>query len=105
MRVALLLATVFLFCDQPVASLQFDVDTIGTVSLEAGIQKQIATAPVAGKIRVIIYGLNQSTFSGRFAIVSGPVNGISGVVAAAPDGTAVTVTLSKIASPESLRSK
>jgi hypothetical protein len=103
MKAFLLMAIVFLYCDQPVASLQFDLETGGTVTLQSTVQKQIVTAPVNGKIRVIIYGLNQVVFRGRFAQVSGPVAGISGVVGASVDGTQVDVKVTKVSPARGLQ--
>jgi hypothetical protein len=96
---AVLLMMVFLYVDKPVAGLQFDLDTTGTVTLQDTVQKQIAQAPVNGKVRVLIYGLNQATFQGKFAMVNAPVNGVSNVVGAALDGSQVRVTLRTLRPP------
>ncbi|MGA2264164.1 MAG: hypothetical protein ABSH28_22360 [Acidobacteriota bacterium] len=90
---------VFLYVDKPVASLQFDLDTTGAVTLVDTVQKQIAQAPVNGKIRVIVYGLNQVVFQGRFATVNAPVSGVSNVVGAALDGSPVSVTVKTLSPP------
>jgi hypothetical protein len=96
---AVLLMMVFLYVDKPVASLQFDLDTTGAVSLVDTVQKQIVQAPVNGKVRVIIYGLNQAVFQGRFATANAPVSGVSNVVGAALDGSPVPVTVKALSPP------
>jgi hypothetical protein len=96
---------VFLYVDKPVASLQFDLDTTGAVTLVDSVQKQIAQAPVNGKIRVIIFGLNQAIFQGRFATVNAPVSGVSNVVGAALDGSQVPVTVSTLSPPGKVKVK
>lgn len=90
---------VFLYVDQPVASLQFDLDTTGAVTLVDTVQKQIAQAPVNGKVRVIIYGLNQAVFQGKFATVNAPVSGVSNAVGAALDGSPVPVAIKTLSPP------
>lgn len=105
MKVALLMAICFLYVDKPVASLQFDLETSGAITLEASVPKQLATAIVAGKTRVIIYGLNQDTFSGKFAQVSGAAQNVSNVIAAGPDGKPVAVSVSPLNQPKNVKVK
>lgn len=94
-------AACYLIVDRPVASLQLDLETTGqAVSLlDPALGKMFATGrQTDGKLRIIVYGLNQDTFSGRFASVDAPVTGISGVIGANPDASdsgAVVVQLSK----------
>ena len=100
---AVFLMMVFLYVDKPVASLQFDLDTTGTVALVDTVQKQIAQAPVNGKVRVIIYGLNQAVFQGKFATVNAQVSSVSNVVGAALDGSPVSVTVKTLSPPGQVR--
>lgn len=91
----------FLYVSKPVASLQLDLDTEGSITLDPSVQKQMATNRLPdGKLRVIIYGLDQSTFGGMFATVSQPVNSITNVVGANPDGSNAGVEVSKMSSPQ-----
>ena len=94
---------VFLYVDKPVASLQFDLDTTGTVALVDTVQKQIAQAPVNGKVRVIIYGLNQVSFQGKFATVDSRVSGVFNVVGAGLDGLPVPVTIRTLSPPGQIK--
>jgi hypothetical protein len=71
-------------------SYQFAMDTV---------QKQIAQAPVNGKVRVIICGLNQAVFQGRFATVNAPASGVSNVAGADLDGSPVPVTVQILSPP------
>lgn len=97
---------VFLYVDKPVASLQFDLDTAGKVTLDSSITyKQLVTSVVNGKVRVLIYGLNQTTFSGRFAEVSSPVASISNIVAADPDANQVQVSIKTLHAPANMQKK
>jgi hypothetical protein len=96
---AVLLMMVFLYVDKPVASLQFDLDTTGAITLVDTVQKQIVQAPVNGKVRVIIYGLNQAVFQGKFATVNAPVSGVSNVVGAALDGSPVPIMVKTLSPP------
>lgn len=102
MRILFLMSLVFLYVDKPIASLQFDIGTSGTVTLDASINKQIASAPVGDKTRIIIYGLNQETFVGKFADVNADVSTITNVVAASPDGTKVDVVVTTLSQPQNL---
>jgi hypothetical protein len=82
---------------QAVASIQMDLTTTGTVTLAPAVVaagKSLSTSTVGGKLRVVIFGLNQSTFSGAIATVSAPVTAVSGVTAADAAGQAVAVTVS-----------
>lgn len=96
-------AVCYLFVDKPVAALQLDLDTIGqaTSTIDASLGKLFATGRTTdGKLRIIIYGLNQATFQGQFAAVDAPVTGISGVIGSNPDASdagARVVRLSKVA--------
>lgn len=96
---------VALILTSPVASVQFDLSTTGTVTMVPSItDKTMATNKLPdGKTRVIIYGLNQSTFTGKFAQVSAPVTTITGVVGANPDGTTAVVEIKKLTPPLNLR--
>jgi len=94
---------VFLYVDKPVASLQFDLDAAGSVTstIDPALQKQVVTNRLPdGKLRVLVYGLNQSVFNGKFASVDSPVSSIKNVVGANPDGTDAGVTVLKVSSPQ-----
>lgn len=94
---------VFLFVDKPVATLQFDLESPGQVTLASGIDKQIATNRLAnGKLRVIIYSLNQSVFQGRFASVDSEIATITNVVGAKADATDAGCTVIKLSQPKNL---
>ena len=98
-------AAVYLFVDRPVASLQFDLETVGqaTSMLDASANKFLNQGrQTDGKLRVIIFGLGQETFSGRIASVDAPVTGISGVIGANPDGSNAGAGVIKISKPEEL---
>jgi len=95
--------TVFLFVDKPVASLQLDLDTQGSFSLDPSVAKQVLTNRLGdGKLRVVIYSLGVDTFSGRFGIVDGAVLSISNVVGATPEGTDAEASVGKLSSPQSV---
>jgi hypothetical protein len=99
-------AATYLYVDRPVASLQCDLDTpagTATLDLDPSLQKQIMAAPVNGKLRVLVFGLNQSVFSGRFASVDAAVSGISGVVGANPDASDAGAIVTKLSKPIGLR--
>jgi hypothetical protein len=96
---------VFLYVDKPVSTLQFDLDTpeSSTITLSGVTDKQIMTNRVGGKLRVVIFGLNQSTFQGRFATVgNGKITGISGVVGSKPDATNAGANILILHQPEGL---
>ena len=94
----------FLYVSKPVASLQFDLDTQGSITLDPSVQKQASTNRLPdGKLRVIVFGLNITTFTGRFASVSGAINSISNVVAANADGTVSNAAVSKLSPPKGVK--
>ena len=100
------MAATWLFVDKPVASLQADLETSGSISLDLSpdLGKQLQSAPQpGGKVRIIVFGLNQSTFTGRFASVDAPVAGISGVVGADPNGGDAGALVSKLSAPTGLK--
>lgn len=79
--------TTWLYVDRAVASLQMDLDTAGNLTLlVTGKQAAVNRLP-SGLLRVLIYSMDLTTFSGRFAEVDAAVTGISGVTGANPDGT------------------
>jgi hypothetical protein len=89
----------FLYVDKPVSTLQFDLDTEGTVTsvVAPSAQKSLSTNRLPdGKLRVLIFGLNQNTFSGRIATVDKSVNSITNVTGATPDGTDANAHVTKI---------
>ena len=70
---------------QEVAGLQFDLLTLGTVTMYP-VGKTLDTSVITGGYRCLIYSIDTVTFSGRFAHVSAPVTGISNVYASDVDG-------------------
>ena len=105
MRKLILMIVVFLYVDKPVASLQFDAVITGTVTLVTTINKQVATANIgsSGKTRVIVYGLNQDVFSGKFGEVSGNVSDISNVVGADAEGRTVVINVKTLSQPKDVK--
>jgi len=98
-------ATVYLQVTGPVSALQCDLDTTGAAQIVAGLtSKQLTSNRLQnGKLRIVVYGLNQSVFSGTFATVDAPVSGITGIVTSNPDGTASAATIKKISKPRGLQ--
>jgi hypothetical protein len=103
-RGLLLMIAVFLYVDKPVASLQFDIITSGTIVLDNIVKnsKQIAVNTIDGKKRVIIYGLNQDTFVGKFAELNADAGDITNVVGADPDAVTVDVTVKPLSQPKAV---
>ena len=100
------MAATWLFVDKPVASLQADIETSGSISLTLlpGLGKQLQSALLSnGVVRIIVFGLNQTTFSGPFASVDASVAGISNVVGASPDGGDAGASVSKLSAPTGLK--
>lgn len=98
-------AVCYLFVDKPVASLQLDLDTSGqaTSTIDSSLGKLFATGrTLDGKLRIIIYGLNQSTFQGHFADVDAPIVGISGVIGSNPDASNVGANVVMLSKPTGL---
>jgi hypothetical protein len=95
-------AIVYLYVDRLVASLQLDIQTTGgAISLiDPSRQKIFSTGRrLDGTLRIVVFGLGQQTFAGKFACVDALVTGISGVMGSNPDGSdaeAVVSTLSKV---------
>jgi hypothetical protein len=95
-------AIVYLYVDRRVASLQLDIQTTGrAISLiDPSLRKIFSTGRRSdGKLRIVVYGLGQQTFAGKFASVNALVTAISGVMSTNPDGSdaeAVVSTLSKV---------
>lgn len=103
MKAALLMIAVFLYVDKPVSTLQFDLDTpASTVSIVPGIDKQIAVNRVGGKLRVVVFGLNQSVFQGKFAILDSNVATVSNVVGSNPDATNANCRVLTLSQPKNL---
>ncbi len=91
-----LLMIVYLYVSAPVSSLQFDLDTQGSVT---GLvySKDVAVNRLPnGLLRVVLSRLNQTEFQGRFASVSNEVLAISGVVGARADGSDAHITVTKV---------
>jgi hypothetical protein len=99
-------AVAYLFVDRPVASLQLDLQTAGQAisMLEAGLGKFFSTGRQAdGKLRIIVFGMNQETFSGKFASVDAAVTAISGVIGANPDASDAGAKVVMLSKPTGLR--
>lgn len=96
---------VFLFVDKPVASLQFDLDTQGSISLDPSVStKQLVANRLSdGKLRVVIFGLNQSVFSGKFATGTAPIKSITSVIGSTPDGSNAGVAMQSLSSPKNVK--
>jgi hypothetical protein len=92
-----------LFVNSQVASLQCDLTTTGehVTSLVSNKSASINRLP-NGKLRVVVFGLNQDVFSGRFAEVDADVQLVENVVASSPDGQPVAVTIQTVNSPKNL---
>ena len=107
MKGLILMIAVFLYVDKPVASLQFDVVTTASISLDNIVKnsKQIAVNTIDDKKRVIIYGLNQDTFVGKFAEVSGGIGTITNIVGVNPDATVVAVSIKPLNQPKDVNIK
>jgi hypothetical protein len=86
-----IMAAAFIFVDLPVASLQCDLDTQGSVTLTAGNDQHqlqlVSFRRPDGNLRIIIRGMSPGyTFNGKIAEVSMPVNGISNSIGSDPQG-------------------
>ena len=93
----------FLYVDQAVAALQFDLDTLGSINLDPSIPKQLAYNRLPnGKLRILIFGLNLSTFIGKFASADARINSIGNVVAADPVGIAIDASIGLLSKPEGI---
>ncbi len=97
-------AAVYLYVDVPVPSLQFDLTTEGTVTLDPSVPKQISTGTLPdGRVMVIVYGLSQAAFQGRFASVDSPVSAVANVVGANPDATRANCQVTTLSRPQNVR--
>lgn len=85
------MASTYLFLDRPVSQLQLDILTTGTASPDSSLAaagKSLSQNPVGGGyVRLVIFGLNTDTFSGKFAVVNAAVSDIRNVVGSSPDGS------------------
>lgn len=97
----------YLFCSQPVCTIQMDLETTGQVMLDPAITtKQMTTAPISGGVRVLIFGLNQVAIQGRLLHTTGPVTAIRNVVASDPNGKQVMgAYITYLVAPINLRKK
>ena len=95
---------VWLYVDKPVASLQLDLDTDGQAvsAIDPALGKFFSAGSVGGLLRIVIFGMNQTTFSGHFCIVDSPVRSISGVIGSNPDATDAHAMVTMLSSPEGL---
>jgi hypothetical protein len=53
-----------------------------------------------GKLRVIIFGLDQIVFSGRFASAGKPISSIANIVGSSLDGSNANASVTKMSSPQ-----
>ena len=88
----------------PVAALQCDIETTGTAQIISSLTtKQLTSNRLPdGKLRIVIFGLNQEIFTGAFATVDAPVQSISGVVLSDAAGTLVTGSIDMLITTSSL---
>jgi hypothetical protein len=87
--------SVSLSVDKAITTIQMDLTTTGNVTLAQAVLdkgKSMSVSTVNGKLRVIIFGLNQTTFSGVIVSVDAPVTAVTNVVASDAVG-AVTATV------------
>lgn len=102
-RLVLILLTTLLYISQPVAVVQMDIDTEGTAtSLVEGKTVSQNRLP-NGKLRVVLFGLNQDVFEGACIEISKDVSGIENVVAANPDAEEVEVLIEYVNAPKDLK--
>lgn len=100
------MAAAYLFVNKPVASLQADLDTGGDVTLVPSVEKFVHVHLLpSGRLRILVFGVNQDVFSGRFADVSDVVTGVHNVVCAAPDGSDAQAIVAYLNQPANLRIK
>lgn len=98
--------TTNLYVTPDVASLQFDLDTAGTVTLISSVAatKTLSTNLIGSLTRVLIFGMTSDEFSGLFATVSDVVASVSGTVGAradATDASAVVYSVEQVVTPPS----
>jgi hypothetical protein len=100
------MASAYLYVDRPVASLQCDVETVGDAitMIDPSLNKMLNTGRLPnGKLRIVIFGLGQETFSGKFASVNSYCESISDVVGANPDASNAGVDVKWLNSPTGLK--
>lgn len=98
----------FLYVDGPVSTLQFDVDTEGelTSAIDPAAAKLFQSNRLsATRLRVVIFGLNVTTFVGKIAEAPKPVLGILNVVGANPDASAAAVNVKYLGAPSNLQAQ
>lgn len=97
------MANQYLCCTLPVAVLQFDTVITGDVSLLPGINKNITVRKQSnGKTRVLIYGLNQELFVGKFLQCTGRVEAIENIVAGDAGANRVDAEVVMLSAPVSV---
>lgn len=100
------MASAYLFVDKPVSSLQCDVVTEGSATSTVGVESNkmmTANRLPDGKLRVVIYGLGQEVFSGKFAEIDDACLDVGGVVGANPDATDAHCAVVWLNSPDGVR--
>ena len=86
-----------LYVSPSVSMLQLDLDTAGEFIFNSQIPKQALTNRLpGGLLRVLIFGLDQSVFSGFIGTVNNSVRGISEVVGSNPDATDAHAAIGKL---------
>lgn len=94
--------TIYLQVSTSVSALQCDLSTTGAAQITSnlGTTKQLVSARLPnGKLRIIVYGLNQTTFIGTFASVNAKVNGISNTVTSSPSGLQTSAVIGRKSNP------
>lgn len=105
-KISLLLAAIiFLFVDKPVSTLQMDIDTAGDITGLVADKDFTTNRLPDGKLRVVIWRLNRTEFTGRFASISMTVRGITNVVGADKDANAVQVRIATLGGVNNLTIK
>lgn len=95
----------YLLVDKPVSSLQCDLETVGSAFLDVSdlLHKFMTQNRIGNLLRLVIFGLTQDTFTGRFVTIDAPVLAISGVVGSNPDGTNADALVFQLSAPANLR--
>jgi hypothetical protein len=86
-----------LYVSPAVSMLQFDLDTDGEFTFNDQIPKQALTNRLSGGLlRVLVFGLDQSVFSGYVGTVSDTIRNISEIVGSNPDASDAHAIMGKL---------